>query len=76
MVHACVKRKTQAEPHREIERIIESSELSTVQGDHMFMKEVAASDGLKMRMMNIKSVVWMSQLWKLKVLTFSAARKC
>ena len=74
---ARVKGKTQAELRKKIERVIESNELPTVQGDYMFMKDVTASDGLKMLMMNIKSFVrWMSQLCKLKLLMFSAARKC
>ena len=50
-----VKGKTQTEPHKRIERIIEDSELPIVQCDYLVLKDTAASDGLKVLSMYVKS---------------------
>ena len=52
---ACVNGEAQAEPHQRSERVIEDNELPFVQCDYMFMKDVAASDGLTMLSMYMKS---------------------
>ena len=51
----CVKGKAQAEPHKRIERIIEDCELPTVQCDSLVLKDVAASEGLNVLSMCVKS---------------------
>ena len=45
---SCVKGKAQAEPHKRTERIIEDSELPVIQCDHLMLKDVAGTSGLKM----------------------------
>ena len=52
---SCVKGKAQAEPHKRTERIIEDSELSVVQCDYLVLKGVAATDGLKVPSMYVKT---------------------
>ena len=52
---SCVKGKAQSEPHKRIERIIEDSELPIVQCDNLVLKDAAASDGLKVLSMYVKS---------------------
>ena len=44
--HASKAKKAQAEPHKRIERIIEDSELPTVQCDYFVLKDTAVSEGL------------------------------
>ena len=44
---SCVKGKAQAEPHKRSERIIEDSELPVIQCDHLMLKDVAGTSGLK-----------------------------
>ena len=51
---SCVKGKALAEPHKRIERITEDSELPTDQHDYHVLKDVAASDGLKVLSMYVK----------------------
>ena len=55
---SCVKGKAQSEPHKRIERIVEDSELPTVQCDYIVLKDTAASDGLKVLSMYVKSFVY------------------
>ena len=52
---SCVKGTAQAETHKRIERIIEDSELPSVQCDYLVLKDTAASDGLKVLSMSAKS---------------------
>ena len=52
---ACVNGEAQAEPHQRSERVIEDNELPFVHCDNMFVKDVAASDGLTMLSMYMKS---------------------
>ena len=52
---SCVRSKTQAEPHKRIERVIEDSELPIVQCDYLVLNNTAASDGLKVLSMFLKS---------------------
>ena len=49
------KGKAQSEPHKRIERTIEDSELPIVQCDYLVLKDTAASDGLKVLSMYLKS---------------------
>ena len=44
---SCVKGKAQEEPHKRTVRIIEVSELPVIQCDHLMLKDVAATRGLK-----------------------------
>ena len=50
-----VKGKTQAEPHKRIERVVENSERPVVECDHFGLKDAAASDGLRVLNMHVKS---------------------
>ena len=52
---ASVNGEAQAELHQRSERVIEDNELPFVHCDYMFMKDVAASDGLTMLSMYMKS---------------------
>ena len=51
----CVKGKAQTEQHKRTERIIEDSELSVVQCDYHVLQGVAATDGLKVLSMYVKT---------------------
>ena len=55
MCTSCVKGKAESKPHKRIERIIQDSELPIVQCDYLVLRETAASDGLKVLSMNVKS---------------------
>ena len=52
---SCVKGKAQAEPHKRTERIIEDSELPVVQCDYLVLKDVAATSGLKVLSMYVRT---------------------
>ena len=52
---SCVKGKAQSEPHKRIERTVEDSELPTAQCDYLVLKDTAASDGLKILSVYVKS---------------------
>ena len=52
---SCVKGKAQAEPHKRTERIIKDSELPAVQCDYLVLKGVAATDGLKVLRMYVRT---------------------
>ena len=52
---SCVKGKAQSEPHKRIGRIVEDSELPKDQCDYLVLKDTAASDGLKVLSMCVKS---------------------
>ena len=53
---SCVKGKAQSEPHKRTERIIEDSELPVViQCDHLMLKDVAGTGGLKVLSMYVKT---------------------
>ena len=52
---SCVKGKAQSEPHKRIERTVEDSELPTAQCDYLVLKDTAASDGLKVLSVYVKS---------------------
>ena len=52
---SCVKGKAQAEPHKRIEGIIEDSELPVVQCDYLVLKDVAATGGLKVLSMYVRT---------------------
>ena len=52
---SCVRGKAQSEPHKRIERTTEDSDLPTVQCDCSVLKDVAASGGLKVLSMYVKS---------------------
>ena len=52
---SCVKSKAQAEPHKRTERIIEDSELPVVQCDYLVLKDVAATSGLKVLSMYVRT---------------------
>ena len=51
----CVKGKAQAEPHKRTERNIEDSELPVIQCDYLMLKDVAASSGLKVLSMYVRT---------------------
>ena len=51
----CVKSNAQAEPHKRTERIIEDSELPVRQCDHLMLKDVAATSGLKVLSMYVRT---------------------
>ena len=55
MCTSCVKGKAESKPHKRIERIIQDSELPIVQCDYLVLRETAASDGLKVLSMYVKS---------------------
>ena len=46
--------KAPAEPHKRIERVTEDNEFPTDQNDYLVLKDVAASDGLKVLSMYVK----------------------
>ena len=52
----CIKGKAQAEPHKRTERIIEDSELSVVQCDYLVLQGVAATDGLNVLSVYVKTL--------------------
>ena len=52
---SCVKGKAQAEPHKRTERIIEDSELPVIQCDHLMLKDVAGTGGLKVLSMCVRT---------------------
>ena len=53
--HHASKGKAQAEPHKRTERIIEDSELPVVQCDYLVLKDVAATGGLKVLSMYVRT---------------------
>ena len=53
---SCVKGQAQAEPHKRFERVTEDSERPSVQCDYIVLKCVAASDGVKLKSKNVKSL--------------------
>ena len=55
MVRSCVQGTSQPEPHKRAERTIEDSEVPIVQCDYLVLKDTAASDGLKVLSMCVKS---------------------
>ena len=52
---SCVKGKAQAEPHKRTERNIEDSELPVIQCDYLMLKDVAATGGLKVLSMYVRT---------------------
>ena len=52
---SCVKGKAQAVPHKRTERIFEDSELPVVQCDYLMLKDVAATSGLKVLSMYVRT---------------------
>ena len=52
---SCIKGKAQSEPHKRTERIVEDSELPSVQCDYLVLKDTTASDGLKVLSTYVKS---------------------
>ena len=63
----CVKSNAQAEPHKRTERIIEDSELPVRQCDHLMLKDVAATSGLKVLSMYVRTFGYgMSALVEIK----------
>ena len=52
---SCVKGKAQAEPLKRTERIIEDSELPLTQWDYPMLKDVAATGGLKVLSMFVRT---------------------
>ena len=52
---SCVQGKAQAEPHKRPERIIEDSELPVIQCDHLKLKDVAGTGGLKVLSMYVRT---------------------
>ena len=52
---SCVKGKAQAEPHKRTERTSEDSELPVVQCDYLMLKDVAATCGLKVLNMHVRT---------------------
>ena len=56
MCTSCVKGKAESKPHKRIERIVQDSELPIVQCDYLVLRETAASDGLKVLSMYVKSL--------------------
>ena len=55
MCTSCVKGKADSKPHKRIKRVVQDSELPIVQCDYLVLRETAASDGLKVLSMNVKS---------------------
>ena len=55
MVHIKRQSNAQAEPHKRIERFIEDSELPIVQCDYLVLKDVAATSGLKVLSMYVRT---------------------
>ena len=53
---SCVNGKAQTGPHKRTESTIEDSELPEVQCDHLMLKDVAATRGLKVLSMNVSNI--------------------
>ena len=82
---SCVKSKAQAEPHKRTERIIEDSELPVIQWDYLMLKDVAATSGLKVLSMYVRTVGYgmctvvdmkgpkdtFATMWAVKMLNFN-----
>ena len=73
---SCVKSKAQAEPHKRTERIIEDSELPAIQCDYLMLKDVAATSGLKVLSMYVRTLGYgMSTVVEMKGLTDTFATR-
>ena len=55
LTHIPLQPWCQAEPHKRTERIIEDSELTVVQCDYLVWKDVAATSGLKVLSMYVRT---------------------
>ena len=52
---SCIKGKTQADPHKRTERIIEDSALPVIQCDNLMLKDTAGTGGLKVLGMYVRT---------------------
>ena len=52
---SCIKGKTQADPHKRKERIIEDSALPVIQCDYLMLKDTAGTGGLKVLGMYVRT---------------------